>query len=60
MQYDLNVESHPTKGVSSKKLYHLTEDIGETRDLAAKHPEKVIELETLWQTWNRELLPPLW
>lgn len=29
------------------QLYHLSEDIGETTDLAAKHPEMVAELEKL-------------
>ena len=60
VQYDLNVESYPTRGVSSKKLYHLATDLGETNDLAEKHPEKVKELEALWQTWNQQLSKPLW
>src|SRR5262249_49273907 len=33
VQYDLNVESYPTRGVSKKKLYHLTNDIHEIHDL---------------------------
>ncbi|MES2790484.1 MAG: sulfatase [Planctomycetota bacterium] len=60
VQYDLNVDSYPTRGVSTKKLYHLTEDIGEATDLAAKNPEKVQELEGLWQAWNKDLVTPLW
>jgi arylsulfatase A-like enzyme len=60
VQYDLNVESSPTKEVSQKKLYHLTKDIGESVDLAAQYPEKVKELATLWQSWDRQLAKPLW
>ena len=60
VQYDLNVENYPTRGVSQKKLYHLTKDIGEQHDLASQHPEKVKELETLWEAWNGQLAAPLW
>ena len=35
------------KGESSGQLYNLAEDIGESKDLAHKIPEKVRELETL-------------
>lgn len=60
VQYDLNVDNYPTRGVSAKKLYRLTTDLGETQDLAEKYPEKVKELEALWQTWNQQLATPLW
>ncbi|MEI8020567.1 MAG: sulfatase-like hydrolase/transferase, partial [Schlesneria sp.] len=60
VQYDLNVESSPAKGISQKKLYHLAKDVGETRDLAADYPDKVKELETIYQKWNSELVKPLW
>jgi arylsulfatase A-like enzyme len=60
VQYDLNVESSPTKEVSQKKLYHLTKDIGESVDLAAQYPDTVKELETLWQSWDRQLAKPVW
>ena len=46
--------------VSPPKLYNLAEDIGETKDLAAAHPEKVEELEAAWQAWNAGLVAPLW
>jgi arylsulfatase A-like enzyme len=42
------------------KLYHLGHDIGETRNLAAERPDKLAELEALWQTWNAQLARPLW
>jgi arylsulfatase A-like enzyme len=41
-------------------LYDLKTDIGETRDLAAEHPEKVRELSLAWQRWNATLAPPAW
>ena len=41
-------------------LINLAEDIGETTDLAAKHPEKVTELTSLWQKWNAEMAPAAW
>ncbi len=33
------------------QLFNLAEDIGETKDLAAAHPEKVAELAALLTTW---------
>ncbi len=45
---------------TGRKLYHLAEDIGESKDLAMSSPEKVKELETIWQTWNAQLAKPLW
>ena len=47
-------------GTTGQRLYHLADDIGEKTDLAAKMPEKVSELETLWKKWNAELAEPLW
>jgi arylsulfatase A-like enzyme len=41
-------------------LYNLRDDIGETRNVAADHPDKVAELAAAWQRWNRELVPPRW
>ena len=55
------------KGLSETKsdvvgpaLYNLAQDIGESNDLAAKHPEKVRELTALWQPWNAQQVKPLW
>ena len=45
---------------SSRKLYNLAKDIGESDDLSKKEPEKFKELEEQWQKWNKELVPPLW
>jgi hypothetical protein len=41
-------------------LYDLATDIGESRNVAAQHPDKVRELEGTWQRWKAELKEPLW
>jgi arylsulfatase A-like enzyme len=46
--------------LSGAELYNLAQDIGETRNLAAAHPDKVKELADAWQRWNRDLAKPLW
>ena len=52
----------PDKGndLSSVELYNLAEDIGETKNVAAAHPNKVKELTADWQRWNKQLSRPLW
>ncbi len=40
------------------QLYHLFDDIGETRDLAGARPEIVEQLQAAWETWNRPMPPP--
>ena len=40
--------------VTPWELYNIAEDPGESRDLAADHPELVAELAAEWETnWNR-------
>jgi arylsulfatase A-like enzyme len=41
------------------ELYHVAEDLSETRDLAAEHPEKLHELEQLWwqEAERNDVLP---
>jgi arylsulfatase A-like enzyme len=41
-------------------LYNLKTDISETNDLALHQPEKVQELQTLWDAWNRNNEPERW
>jgi arylsulfatase A-like enzyme len=41
-------------------LFNLAEDIGESKDLSATHPEKVEELARMWKAWNAEQIPPAW
>jgi hypothetical protein len=42
------------------ELYNLADDIGESKNLAEKMPEKVKELEKAWQEWNSQLQAPKW
>ncbi len=58
VRYDLAVEGE--SGVSAAKLYDLRHDIGEATDLAARHPERVQELQRAWDQWNRGNIAPLW
>jgi arylsulfatase A-like enzyme len=46
--------------LSDAGLYNLKDDIGETRNVAAGHPDKVAELAAAWRRWNQELVPPRW
>ncbi len=48
------------KDLSGAELYDLAADIGEKKNLAPAHPEKVKELTADWQRWNKELAKPLW
>jgi arylsulfatase A-like enzyme len=48
------------QGVTAAKLYHLASDLGETKDLAAAMPDKVAELQAMWDTWNTGNVKPLW
>ncbi len=42
------------------ELFNLATDISETKDLSAKHPEIVRELDAHWLAWNATLVKPLW
>lgn len=46
--------------VLGPKLYNLSTDIGEAKDLAAEMPDKVKELQAKWDTWNQGNVAPLW
>jgi arylsulfatase A-like enzyme len=37
------------------ELYHLTEDIGEARNLAAEHPDRVKQMAALFSQWRAEM-----
>jgi arylsulfatase len=41
---------------SEWELFNLADDRTETNNLADKYPEKVEEMEILWQKWNRKVL----
>jgi len=48
------------KASSGWELYDLSKDIGQSNNLAAKHPDKVAELTQAWQRWDALNIAPLW
>jgi arylsulfatase A-like enzyme len=46
-------------GSGKPELYHLSEDIGEKTDLAARNPEKLKELQGIYDRWNAEQAEPI-
>lgn len=44
----------------SPRLFNLANDLGEQNDLAAKEPDKVKQLQALWDSWNAKNEPPRW
>lgn len=47
-------------GAGSPELYNLTNDIGEATNLADKNPDKAKALQTAYDAWNAQLVPPKW
>jgi len=41
-------------------LYHLTNDIGETQNLAEEQPERVIAMKAAYQKWDAQNMEPKW
>jgi arylsulfatase A-like enzyme len=62
VRYDGNADTNAGKAppVSAVKLYDLSKDIHEDRDLSAEQPEKVKQLQARWDEWNRGNVKPLW
>ena len=46
--------------VTPFRLYNLAEDPGEAHDRGADYPDKVKELLSAWEAWDRQLVAPLW
>ena len=42
-----------------KRLINLADDLAETRDVAAKNPEKFKQLEQAWLEWSKSFPPPV-
>jgi hypothetical protein len=42
------------------RLYNLEEDLGEMKDLSSTHPDVLDELISSLESWEKELVPPLW
>lgn len=47
-------------GEGYSKLYDLSQDIGEKRDLSAQHPDVVKELRQSWKAWSAGMAKPRW
>jgi arylsulfatase A-like enzyme len=60
VRYDSAADDGAAGIATPIKLYNLAKDIGEGHDVASARPEKVKELESLWQKWNGEMIAPLW
>jgi arylsulfatase A-like enzyme len=45
-------------GNAAPRLYELSSDIDETKDLASAHPEIVEKLKLAWTQWNNKNAPP--
>jgi arylsulfatase A-like enzyme len=42
------------------RLFNLAEDIGETKDLASRAPERVKQIKATYDAWNAQLMEPRW
>ncbi len=62
VRYDQNADTQVGKMLPAigPFLYNLKDDIGETKDLSAQMPDKVKELQSKWDAWNKTLMRPLW
>jgi len=45
-------------GSGEPELYNLTTDFAESKNLASVQPEKVKELQALWNKWSAEQAEP--
>jgi arylsulfatase A-like enzyme len=55
-----DVDHNVPRDLSGAQLFNLQDDISESNNLAATHPDKVKELSALWLAWNAQLAKPLW
>lgn len=62
VRYDSNADTNTgeRQPVSVAKLYNLSDDVGESKDLASIMPEKMKEMQARWDVWNATLVRPLW
>jgi len=59
VRYDTTADlDDKPRTTSPARLYDLNADPGEGTDLAAKMPEKVKELQTMWDRWNEKNVKP--
>jgi arylsulfatase A-like enzyme len=59
VRYDGNADTNSgaRQPVTEARLYNLARDIHEDNDLAASMPEKVRELQSQWEEWNKLNVP---
>ncbi len=58
---DWKLLRNPSRGTNADwQLYHLSDDIGETKNLAQSHPDKLRELQARWEELNGEMIDPVW
>jgi arylsulfatase A-like enzyme len=55
-----NEPGSPATPDKKPSLFNLAADIGEATDLAADQPEKVRELQSIWDKWNAQQEEPRW
>ena len=55
-----NYRDPANKNEPPLQLFNLADDIGEKNNLAEQHPEKVKELLTAWQEWDKRNVTPSW
>jgi arylsulfatase A-like enzyme len=62
VRYDKNADVRVGKRLPAVGpfLYNIATDIGETRDLSTTMPDKMRELQTKWDAWNKTLIKPAW
>ena len=63
VRYDRSADvegGDPADPVTPARLYELSRDIGESRDLAADMPDMVRDLEAAWVAWDAANVDPLW
>jgi arylsulfatase A-like enzyme len=57
---DKEGRAHTADPNAPVQLFNLADDVGERNDVAEKFPEKVAELQTLWDDWNKLNVEPSW
>lgn len=66
VRYDSTLDQPGARSNAAKvevtpfRLYNLARDPGEARDLSAEDPEKVKELLAAFESWDAQLVAPLW
>lgn len=58
---DWKLLRNPRRGQGNQwELYNLANDISESNDMSATHPEKRAELLDAWNAYNAQMIDPVW